>query len=153
MYIATFTIIKSTVPVIENSLFLAFISSTLHGVDLSPVLCPQPSLSVPNDVACTGKPITRPAAVAPAPVAAAVESEKGEKKLFPVHTLESLEKLNDAELYSIFHQGVADIPSALPNQLGAPEFTLVCSSTLSFLAMCAVVLLLASACVSFLGTK
>lgn len=38
---------------------------------------------------------------------------------FPVTDIEKLDKLSNEELYEIFHQGVADIPSALPDQLGA----------------------------------
>lgn len=39
---------------------------------------------------------------------------------FPVTDIEKLDNLSNEELYDIFHQGVADIPSALPDQLGAP---------------------------------
>lgn len=79
-----------------------------------------------------GKPIVRPPmfaataeAAKSAPSSNTEEPEDPEaakhglSKHFPVTSIETFEKLSDTELYEIFHQGVADIPSALPNQLGA----------------------------------
>jgi hypothetical protein len=51
---------------------------------------------------------------------------KAASTAFPVMTTDALEHLSDAELFGIFHKGTAEIPSALPGQLGKPCTTQWC---------------------------
>ncbi len=43
---------------------------------------------------------------------------KANGAVFPVRDIDDLAGLNDDQLYSIFTQGVADVPSALPSEKG-----------------------------------